>query len=75
MIQKRLYVFGGVRQRQRMTSKRLFLWLIGVIAAAIIGWVITSLLDGAFTPLTESEIIDIMRNAPRAPQYPNPYFP
>lgn len=43
-------------------GKRFAWWLVVTIAAAIVGWVVVSLLDGAFTPLTEEEIIQIMRS-------------
>lgn len=43
-------------------SKKFLWWLLGTIAAAFVGWIVVSLLDGAFTPLSEEEIIQIMRS-------------
>ncbi len=40
-------------------------WLLLTIAAAIIAWLLTGILDGAFKPLTDDEIIDLMNNAHR----------
>ena len=44
-------------------------WVLGVIIAAIIGWIVTSLLDGSFIPLTEQEIVDIINNMESTPLY------
>ena len=43
-------------------TKKALLWIGGAILAALIGWVVTGILDAKFTPLTEEEIIQIMRS-------------
>ncbi len=37
-------------------------WLLVTIAAAIVGWLVVGILDASFKPLTEEEIIQIMRS-------------